>query len=258
MLQKGENKVHTMVGWYQSVDPAAAWVTLNAISDQHVTVNGTDILVPKLNFLAGAGCCIDQTVASQCRLRSPSLLADGFEQWLDELASGLKFAINPEYNRFFDDPIELSPLEALQAQVLTDPAAAVGHYVIANLCDGPATPAKGRIRTIRATAAASLVAGTWVNSALTFPSSLKAGRYAVVGMAAMSANLVAARLVVPGSAWRPGVPARQTMPSRDLDVFRYGDLGVWGEFEHSSPPTVDCLGVTDTSEQVWLDLMYMG
>jgi hypothetical protein len=250
--------VFTLVAHADSVDPAAAWLNIVGVPDQHVTVAGNDILVPKLNYIMALAAAVDQTVASQARLRSPSLLGDGFEEWLSDLASGLVFATGPQIKMLDENPIELSPLEALQAQVFSNPGAAAVHYVLTWLCDGSIQPAKGRIRTVRCTAAATLVTEQWVNAALVFPSSLKAGRYAVVGMSAKSANLVAARVVIPGSPWRPGVVAGNNEFDVGNNKFRGGRLGIWGEFEHSSPPTVDFLGVTDAAEEVFLDLMYMG
>lgn len=248
----------TLVGYYESLDPAGAWANVAGIADPHVTVSGDDILVPELNQVLALAALIDQTVASRARFRSPSLLEDGFEHYLAELASGLTFGSPPQLADLHENPIALTPVEALQFQVYSNPAAAVGHYGLAWLGDGTPTPATGRIRTVRATAAASLSAGSWVNSALTFPVSLKAGRYAVVGMSARGTNLVAARLLFPGQAWRPGCPALNDEAEYDHPIFRHGQLGVWGEFAHSSPPTVDCLGVTDTSQEIFLDLVYLG
>ena len=248
----------TMVGWYKSVDPAGAFDSLNAIPDQHVTVSGTDILVPSLNQFLAAWCCVDQTVAAQLRFRSPSLLMDGFEEYIGVLPVGLKLANPPGIENNMGNPIALVPVEALQAWVLSNPAAPIGHYAVVLLSDGPVAPVKGRIRTVRATAAIALAAGTWVNGALSFPTSLKAGNYQIVGMRAQSANLVAARLVIPGYAWRPGCPGSIAQTMVDYPAFRDGNMGVWGQFYHASPPTLDALGVTDTSEEVFLDLIYLG
>jgi hypothetical protein len=248
----------TTVAWYKSVDPAGAFTTLNGVADQHVTVSGTDILCPTLNQIIASFACVDQTVAAQLKWRTPSLLADGFEEFIPALASGLKLANPPAIDDCHLNPVPLVPVEAIQAWVLSDPAAAAGHYAVLFLADGNIAPVKGRIRTIRCTAAITLAAGTWVNGALTFPTSLKAGNYQIVGMRAESANLVAARLVIPGFSWRPGVPGSIAQTMMDYQLFRDGNLGVWGQFYHASPPTIDCLGVTDTAEEIFLDVVYLG
>jgi len=248
----------TLAAFAESIDPAAAWANIAGVADPHLTVSGDDILVPELDQIVYLAAAIDQTVASQVRFRSPSLLEDGFEQYLVQLASGLTFGSPPQVEDYSKNPIQLRRVEALQMQVLSNPGAASVHYGLVGLADGALVKAEGRIRTVRCTAAITLSAVAWVNGALTFPTSLRAGRYAVVGMSARSANLVAARLVFPGLAWRPGVPALNDEAEYDYPLFRMGNCGVMGEFDHSSPPTVDLLGVTDTSEEIFLDLVYMG
>ena len=248
----------TLVGYYESVDPAAAFVNLNAIPDPPVTVNGDDILVPKLNKVIAAAAVLDQTVAVQARLHSPKLAEMGFDEYLSRIASGLSFGSPPEIHARSESPLELDEVEAMQFQVLSNPAAGVGHYGLVWLSDGPVAPVQGDIRTIRCTTAISLSAGLWVNGALTFPVSLRAGTYQVVGMRITGTNLVAARLVFPGGNWRPGAPAINAQADQDYPLFRQGRAGVWGEFAHSSPPTMDALGVTDTAQEIHLDVIRVG
>ena len=98
-------------------------------------------------------------------------------------------------------------------------------------------------------------AGSWVNTALTFNSTLPSGTYQVVGMRAEGANLVAARLVFVGGQFRPGVAAASAANLALFNRFRNGQIGVFGAFDVNQPPTLDCLGVTDTSQEVVLDLI---
>lgn len=248
----------TLISFNESIDPAAAWANITATPDPHVTVSGDDILVPELNQIVAMAAAVDQTVASQVRLTAPSMLAQGFQEYLAQLGSGLVFGIEPELNDRSKNPIVLDRLEALQCQVLTNPGAAAQHYIGVWLADGALEPVRGEIRTVRATAAVSAVVTGWTNGALTFPVSLKSGRYQVVGMSCRSANAVLARLVFPGSGWRPGAPVLQDEVQRDNLLFRNGNAGVWGEFDAASPPTIDVLGVTATAEEVFLDLIYLG
>ena len=87
---------------------------------------------------------------------------------------------------------------------------------------------------------------------------LPAGQYQVVGMRVQGTNLVAARLVFQGFPWRPGAPAVNVLGDEDNKYFRMGRMGIWGEFDQTSPPTMDCLGVTDTTQVVYLDLIKVG
>jgi hypothetical protein len=106
------------------------------------------------------------------------------------------------------------------------------------------------------TTSVTLSAYAWTNAALTFSQTLPMGRYQVVGMRARSTGLIAARLVFVGFSWRPGCVGHDAVSDIDNDVFRQGRLGVWGEFEHDTPPTVDFLSVSaDSNPTVWLDLI---
>ena len=48
---------------------------------------------------------------------------------------------------------------------------------------------------------------------------------------------------------------RNAEDNNDPWEFRLGNLGVWGEFKNTTPPSVDVLGVTDTAQVVILDLI---
>jgi len=248
----------TLVSFNESQDLAAAWGNVAATPDPHVTVTGDDILVPELDQIVAYAHVCDQTVASQARLRAPSMLAQGFEEYATQMATGLVFGIEPEVIDRSQNPIQLDRMESLQCQLLNNPGAAAQSYHGVWLADGPLQPVTGNIRTLRATAAVTVVVTGWTNGALTFPVSLKAGRYQVVGMSVRSVSAVFARLVFSGGGWRPGCPVCQDEVSRDHPLFRNGMAGVWGEFDSASPPTIDLLGVTSTVQEVFLDLIYMG
>jgi hypothetical protein len=248
----------TLAAYYKSVDPDGSFVPLNAVPDAHLTVSGTDVLVPSLSKLLWAAGVVDFTSAPQARISAPSLLEQGFPEYIGSLNNRGALTIDRLIHWRGDNPIDLMPVEALQFHVLSDPSAASGHYGIICLGDGPVTPVKGAVRTIRATAAITLVSGVWANGALTFPVSLKAGKYQIVGMRVNGANLIAARLVIPGASHRPGVLGNYDAKQPDIPQFRNGEMGVWGEFMHSSPPTLDVLGVTDTAQEVFLDVIYTG
>jgi len=67
----------------------------------------------------------------------------------------------------------------------------------------------------------------------------------------------AARLVFPDVSHRPGAPGSDSGIYYNKDLFRYGRLGSWGEFEHDAPPTVDFLGngADARSPEVYFDLI---
>lgn len=249
----------TLVAYNESEDAAGVFVRIAGTGgDAHVTVQGDDIIVPSLNQVVAYGAVVDTTVAAQARLRSPSLIARGHEEYIQPLNTGLVFGDPPRVIDRRSNPIVLTPVEALGVEALDNPAAAAQRYAGVWLADAPIVPVAGNIQTIRATAAIAQVVTGWTNGALTFPTSLKAGRYQVVGMRVVAANGVFGRLVFPGSNWRPGVPVSTTTQIAEHGMFRNGQFGVFGEFQHSSPPTLDMLGVTNTAQELMLDLIYLG
>lgn len=242
----------TLVAFLES--PAAATLaSINGLADPHVRVEKKNIYIPDaLPLLAGYYVLGDGI--TQARLESPSLrtLAN-----LDVCPYdvGTEPLTSPKMHPLFRSPKALVGSEGLnlKATSATDPFRTIGLIWLADAAIAPVT---GDIFTVRATATQLLVAETWVNGTISFDQTLPAGRYQVVGMRAKSDGLIAARLVFPGQAWRPGCIGNDDDADIMPAIFRRGALGVWGEFEHDTPPTVDFLSIgTEQAETVWLDLI---
>jgi hypothetical protein len=74
-----------------------------------------------------------------------------------------------------------------------------------------------------------------------------------------SANGHAFRFSFKGGSYRPGWLMKTALSQRDHDRARFGGLGVWGTFEHLTPPSVDVLcNGADASFQGVLDVVYLG
>jgi hypothetical protein len=153
----------------------------------------------------------------------------------------------------WNTPLALQPLEPLD--VFIQNGAAVMNRAFLWLCDGPPKPVTGKIYTVRFTTSISTATASWVNGVLTFGQTLPAGHYQVVGMRVWSSNSVAARLFFVGGAWRPGVPAETAEDNNEWTDFRFGNTGVWGEFDNTTPPSIDIMGITDTAQVGFLDLI---
>ncbi len=155
-----------------------------------------------------------------------------------------------------EDQIKLDGEEALDAFTSEDGAGATRMNALAWLSDGKIDRVHGDIRTVRVSATTTLVGFLWTNGALTFDQSLPAGRYQIVGGRFNSAGLIAWRCVIPGYQWRPGGMGVSTDSGAEQVLFRLGNFGIWGEFNHNTPPTIDFLSTTaDTSETGELDLV---
>jgi len=243
----------TLVGYTELVD-SATLTEIAAMSDQHVTTSGDDVLIPEFAPKLGAVCAICSTI-SQAQFTAPSLR----ERSLIDIRP-CNLANRPLGGRtllaFWDKPIELEPGEGARALASETAAAATQITAFIWLMDEITPIPDGEIETIRATSNTTTKMYEWTLCQLTLTQQLRAGRYAIVGMRAESGNAVAARLVIPGSAYRPGTLAYYTSTMEQPAEFRMGGLGVWGEFDHTFIPQVEMLALAeDTSQNFWLDII---
>lgn len=114
----------------------------------------------------------------------------------------------------------------------------------------------GDIITVRATA--SITAGNlaWGAGTFTFDTGLPNGRYAVIGMDVIGANLLFARLVFPDNGPKPGVLARASTAILPSGQFMDGKMGVFGEFFQNAPPSIELFGsAAPTTQQIFLQLV---
>jgi hypothetical protein len=244
-----------LAAWYEDIDPGGVLTPITAVVDQSVFTSGDDIRVPtQMPNIVGQAALADDASAAAAQVQSPSLRAM-VNLDIEPVVAAAVFGSPPEILFHPQSPISVVADEPVNFALNSDPAAVEDHYGLVWFGDGPQQPALGNIFSVGATSAVTLAAGTWVNGVLAFAQTLPLGRYTVVGMRARGTNLVAARLVFVGGAFRPGVPAVNALADRDPDVFRYGRHGTFGVFHSNTPPTVDCLGVTDAAQSYVLDLL---
>ncbi len=247
--------LHTLVAFGQSVSANGVMTQINGVPDQSITVQVGDIRIPGFaSQLVMVAVLSNDASAARAQLSSPSLRAminDDIEPVIANKVFGSP--IEPYWRG--SRPIPLVVNESLNLFVQNAQAAAVLHYGLVWLADGPVAPVTGNVFSIRATSTVALVAATWVNGPLVFTQVLPYGQYQVVGMRARGTNLAAARLVFPGAFNRPGVPACNVIGGLDFDDARFGNMGVFGQFDSTVPPTVDCLGDTDAAQTYVFDLI---
>lgn len=244
-----------LAAFFESTDPAGALANIATVQDQAITTQGDDVRVPRElpNLIGEIGLTAAINLIS-ARVTSPALRRIA-ELAIEPIINAVVFGSPPEAIMHPMNPTPLDQDESINFQINSDPVAAEAHYGLIWLADGPHSPLDGRMYSIRVTAAITLAAGVWVNGNLTFGQTLPAGRYEVVGLRMRGANLVAARLVFPGGTFRPGVPAVNAIGDEDARWFRYGRIGSFGQFEHTTPPTLDALGILDTTQIGVLDLI---
>lgn len=243
----------TLCGFTESQDTAAVLTEVAALPDQHLTVDGDDILVPddfdKLMAVFALGATI-----TGARISSPTL-----RKRLMPDISPLNVGAEPVSGlRLFDmtkNPLDLTAGEGLRALVSEAAAGAEQGTVLVWLGDGEIEDITGEVQTVKLTGTTTLTANVWSLCPLTIAQQLEAGTWRIVGMRAISAGAVAARLVIPGSPWRPGAIAYDSEADVEHRQFRHGHYGVWGEFSHSFIPQVEFLSVSaDTAQTIYLDL----
>jgi len=257
----------TLVGFYDD-DAHDGLTPLLGLDDEHITVHDYDITVPALNNVVGVFVMGD--AIKQARLDSPSLR----RLWNEDLTPILTASRLPTVTTVDEggssthelhfgvplvdrrtNPLVLTPSEKMNLLV-DNGNTAENDVALVWLSDGPIAPVAGDIHTIRATVSKTLSAWQWTNARLDFDQNLPAGRYQVVGAKFVGDNLVAGRLVFVGGTWRPGGLGVKDESDPLPAMFRFGGMGVWGEFEFDQPPTVDLLASAgDTSAVVYLDLI---
>jgi hypothetical protein len=217
-------------------------------------ISGNDIRVPaELKNICWAAGMINSAAATlRAQLTSPSLRAMiPFD--ISPIRNGLVFGGLPPLARMWETPLPLVGLESLDFQVQN--GAAVMNRGFVSFCDGPVKPVTGNVYSIRFTLAASLVTASWVNSSITFQSVLPYGVYQCVGARVWSANSCAFRCFPVGGPWRPGGLTGNTENDQEWIDFRFGNSGVWFQFNSTTPPSIDVMGITDTAQVGILDLI---
>lgn len=247
-----------LVAYYESQDGGNAYHNVAAVLDTVVFTSGDDVRVPEaISHIIGVAQLSGATTLTAGRISSPTLRQLANPN-VEPIVNAVVFGSYPEFNHMPLNPIRISGNESVRCEINSDHASAVAEYGLLLLADGAQQPVPGDIFSVRADAAITLSAGTWVNGALTFEPTLPDGQYQVVGMRFRGTNLVAGRLVFPGQAFRPGAPAVNAIGDLDIPTFRFGRGGVFGQFDTNQPPTLDALGVTDSAQDIVLDLIKVG
>lgn len=243
----------TMAGWFENVAAATTQQAITAIADEHLHVEGDNIVVPSLNKLLGyyaIGLDIQNAELSSPQLRRTALINIAPVENTDLPTFPPDIIARP------NNPVTLEEDEQLLARVGNSNAGAQDECLFAILSDGPVMGVSGDIFTVLATATAPAVANTWQNAALTLTQDLPAGMYDVVGCRCEQATTRVFRLVFIEGRWRPGTVACIAINSKDIAFSRYGGMGVWGSFKHTQPPSVDFMGDgTGGAARLYLDII---
>ena len=230
--------MHHMAAFYSAAPTAAALTPLAAVREEMYFTNGNDFRVPKglANIIGEAA--LSTNAMTQAQIQSPSLRSVANLDIEPGMSAAMIFGDPFESLMHPEAPVPLMEGESLNLAVNAAAAAAPCAGLIV-LADGMPKPVTGPQVQIRATATITGVAGAWTNGALALGQTLPVGQYAVVGMRARGASLIAARLVFPEQSARPGVFACNAIGNADYYWNRSGRLGQWGVFDSTVPPSLD-------------------
>jgi hypothetical protein len=246
-----------LAAYFLNADLNGADTALNAVLDQSLNTEDTFVRVPAaLPNLVGEGIYAAPATKTRAFIRAPSLRVLANQ---DVSVFGTQPTI--ALGRYQTHPRNARPLaaqEGVEFVANTDDAAALDHVGFIWLADGSLQPTQGNIFTTRATATIVGTAGTWTLGDLNFDERLPIARYQVVGMAPHGDAGGLARLVFPGMPWRPGAPMFSLITDTTQERFRYGNWGVWGEFDLNQPPQLEIIGSGMTTQAIYLDLIQVG
>lgn len=240
--------MHTIVAYSESQDPGDVEVNVAAVPDQEVRTTGDEVIVPEtFNQIIGALACIGAT-GTRAKLVAPSLRrVNPYEIFMTELA--LFSSGRDNYGLHPEAPIPLAVNEALEAQIISDPATAERATLGVFLSPGALAPVGGQSRPVRFSAALPLTGGEWDFTGINFIDDLPVGNYQVVGGAMVVPAGVLWRFVPVGGTHRPGAPCYQAKNDQQDPVFRNGKLGSWFTFNTTQPPSIEVLAsAADTSK----------
>lgn len=261
---KGDIIMFHTAGFLEDIDPAGAFVNINALADQRLFTQGDDLRVPVLNQVFALAAGLDAVVAPRARIESPTL-DQQVRYEISPINSQDAAAVEPDSPQKVDDlrasPLILGVDEILQCQINSNPAADQDQWVLLWFSDGAPSPVTGgRQFTVRATAGVTLVANAWTDVQLILDENLNPGNYQAVGLRPDSLGCVAGRYIFrTGNQWRPGALGVDSVLDLQNPMFRHGQLGVWGEFPFTQIPSVEVLSViADTVETFHLDLIRVG
>ena len=246
----------TTIAFSESQDPGGVYVKMAGVPDQHIKVEGDGIYIMEFNRLFGVMSCAG-TTGLESRLVSPSLRRVN-PYYIAPIELALFPDGEPHYQVNPNVSIPLDTNEALEAEILSDPAVAEQNAMVVWLSSGGITPVSGNIYTVNAEVTVALTAGTWAFSEIDFVDELPVGNYEVVGARAVIDTAVALRFVPVGASHRPGLPVTKNVEFGRLSVFRQGQLGSWFTFNTVQPPGVEILGsvlVGSATYQIYLDIL---
>lgn len=240
-----------------SLAAGSSLLALTGVADQALTRDASS------NFLAPQGASIRLAFAGGTDIvRAQISTASLREVALPDIApvnTGLTVPSPANLADFGDIGIMPRAADAIGVNAYHSNAGAQVMYAGLIFQFGRTQPRAGKEYRVRFTAAITGSAGTWQSGAITLDQTLPAGIYQVTGLDVYGTNLLAARLIFPGAAWRPGVLARNAVTGIPRPEWTDGRLGVYGEFNSVAMPQLETyVEAANTAQVGFVDLIRVG
>lgn len=206
------------------------------------------------------------------RIQVPTLNAVG-EMALWSANRAATVPSHPQWDNFYDMPIQLPLNEELQIQYSNNLAAATEQeQVLLWLAtdDWNANIPRGRQMIVaRATMAVTPTVNAWsASQAITLSQALRGGVYAMIGCIVQGTNAAFYRVIFPryrlyhGRKMRPGGVIQNAIGDEPFYQYNRGQFwaGEWGRFHTFELPQFDLFGITAgaITYQIFMYLMYLG
>lgn len=241
-----------LIAFYKRFSGAVAvtsYQELDAIADRvlAVTPNAPYFYVkPGMSIVLAYGQSSANANFTRARLVSPTFLKVAYPQIrpLAYAVSPPSPGSDPNLQMLLDRPLHYDDADTLSVQVIDTASSGtrdIYSLVWIETSREPIPP--GETFWVPYTSGTASVANEWTQLAISMDQ-LPEGEYIICGMEHFCTDCVAARLVIPGSLWRPGVLGQTDLTSRTHRVFYDDSLGVWGRFPSFAPPSIEVLAGT--------------
>ena len=232
---------------------------ITPVADSTVTIGSNNLYVPaKYNKVLYAAGFNDNSGQTRQQLRAPSLR----EMFYPEIVPMLdrnNFTGGRFFTDFSENPVQLETNEGLNFFSDGGGDGTTAQIVDGVVIFGDASPAiqKGKIFPLYATASIAAADDGWASGPIVFDQSLPVGKYDIVGMRVNATGGIAARLIfIGGSAvTRPGCFISDSITRENFPDFRMGMNGLLGTFDTSTPPSLEIIGGSTTSQALIFDLI---
>lgn len=226
---------------------------VQAVNDNVLTLSNNHLMLPKISKMFAA-LAVGLNI-QQFRFNAPSLRSIGLPEFPDVNVGTTVVSPVAILNRV-DEPLILQPSEEIEVDAIQTSVGAQNATVLVALQLNPPQRNVGPIFTIKYTTVVTGAFGSWTSGTMSPTQTIQNGTYAIVGMSAIGAALLGARLIIPNQVYRPGCFGRQAYGNFEQPIFRANNLGTWGTITPPFNPTIEIIGSgACTNPDVYLDLI---